>query len=174
MFTIEESKRTKGFKPVQGNMETIENVRKERFDQNLALSGFNGKNIALTSNFAERTFKSKDGAARSYIALEVIYFKDKPENGKIGTLSLSSLKASIKPSMTENLQSVVSDFSEMSEREALNLLLEDGVYLKCEEELTVLKPIFNTNNGETKVDYSPEKTKKGYRYSVARLESKQG
>lgn len=169
MFTIEETKKSKGFKSVKENIAAIEAVRKERFDQNLALAGFNGKNIVLTGNFSERKFKPAGGSERSYIVLEVVYFDDKPENGKIGTLALSALKASVKPSIDENLQSVVSDFSEISEREALNKLLEDKTYLKCESTLTVLKPEFYQENGQNKVKYDAEKTKKGYKYSVATL-----
>lgn len=169
MFTIEETKKSKGFKSVKENISAIEAVRKERFDQNLALAGFNGKNIVLTGNFSERKFKPVGGQERSYIVLEVVYFDDKPENGKVGTLALSALKASVKPSIDENLQSVVSDFSEISEREALNKLLEDKTYLKFESELTVLKPEFYQENGQNKVRYDAEKTKKGYKYSVATL-----
>ena len=34
MFTIEETKKSKGFKSVKENIAAIEAVRKERFDQN--------------------------------------------------------------------------------------------------------------------------------------------
>ena len=61
MFTIEETKKSKGFKSVKENIAAIEAVRKERFDQNLALAGFNGKNIVLTGNFSERKFKPAGG-----------------------------------------------------------------------------------------------------------------
>ena len=69
MFTIEETKKSKGFKSVKENIAAIEAVRKERFDQNLALAGFNGKNIVLTGNFSERKFKPAGGQERSYIVL---------------------------------------------------------------------------------------------------------
>lgn len=170
MFTIEESKKSKGFKSVKENIAVIENARKERFDQNLALAGYNGKNIVLTGNFSERKFKpAGSNTERSYIVLEAVYFDDKPETGKVGTLALSALKASVKPSIDENLQSVVADFAELSERDALNKLLEDKTYLKCEGELTVLRPEFYQENGQNKVRYDETKTKKGYKYSVQTL-----
>lgn len=170
MFTIEESKKSKGFKSVKENIAVIENTRKERFDQNLALAGYNGKNIVLTGNFSERKFKPVgSNTERSYIVLEAVYFDDKPETGKVGTLALSALKASVKPSINENLQSVVADFTELSERDALNKLLEEKTYLKCEGELTVLRPEFYQENGQNKVRYDETKTKKGYKYSVQTL-----
>lgn len=168
MFTPKREKKQNGSKAI--NLDAIANVRGERFDQNLALAGFNGKNIILTGEYLEKS-SIINGVSRNWIALECVYFEgENPESGKIGTISLGALKASIRTKLEGDLEPIIENFRELSERDCLEVLMQGDNYLRCEQTLTVLKPTFKTNeNGNTIADYSDGKTKKGYKYVLASL-----
>lgn len=168
MFTPKRDKEPNGSKAI--NLDAIANVRGEKFDQNLALAGFNGKNIVLTGMYFEKT--SIIGNRQiPWVALECIYFEgENPENGKIGTISSGALKSSIRTKLEGDLEPIIENFRELSERDCLEVLMQGNNYLRCEQTLTVLKPTFKTDEkGNTTADYSEGKTKKGYKYVLASL-----
>lgn len=170
MFAIDSTEVTQGYKPVDFN--AIEALRKDRFTQNFALAGFNGKNIALTGNYSEKSFKSSDGKVTKYVSLECIFADGNTDfaNGKKGTIALSALKSLIRPVDTDAFENAVKDFQECSEKEALAILLKDGTYLQHEEDVTCLKPVFNIVDGKQVADYSnKDNTYKRYRYSVSTI-----
>lgn len=102
----------------------IASVKGERFDRSRGTSGLNGKNIVLTGKYEIREFEGTP-----FVNLEVIYFTDSPENGKIGNISSSSFRRSFFDQNKEQV-SFIPEFSELSEREVLAELMKPNVYLQ--------------------------------------------
>lgn len=134
----------------------------ERFDRSRGTSGLNGKSIVLTGKYEIREF---EGTA--FVNLEVIYFTDSPENGKIGNISSSAFRRSFFDQNKEQLP-FIPEFSELSEREVLTELMKPNVYLQPLKAISGYRTEF--------VDRQPICTDKKaifWQYKIAKLETAQ-
>ena len=160
----------KGFGSI--NLDSIAQVRGERFDTNFAYSGFNGKNIVLTGRM-KITSVTVQGVTRQSVRFECIYFTDSIAAGKLGSITLSSFNARQLVIGETEATYVVDGINQFSERQAVGHLTDDVHYFMMGNSVTIATANFKTENGRTTVSYDPNKPKSGFRYKIGELMAEQ-